>query len=186
MYIQEYGDRTMWETILSALGPVVGTVLGNKLANKQGESSPEYKNAFNAANESVSKTQQLADQYTGNTGYQNSLEQAATGADKIANAAVGQATSGARSAGMSKAQAAAMGNQTANQAYANAFQNQQGVAQNMGQNAISAQQGITSAQQSQAGQAASEKQAQYNRKKDTMGTVANAFGNLQGTGLPQA
>lgn len=176
----------MWSTILSALGPVVAGLVSNKLATKQGESSPEYKNAFNAANESVDKTQENVNQYTGNEGYRNALEQAGVGADKIANAAVGQATSGARSAGMSKAQAAQMGMQNANQAYANAFTGQQGVAQNMGQNAISAQQGITSAQQSQAGQAASEKQAGYNRKKDTFQTVSNAFGNLQGTGLPQS
>ena len=175
----------MWSTILSALGTIAAPLIANKLANKQGESSPEYKNAFNAANESVNKQQQLADQYTGNAGYENSLQQAGEGAGRIANAAVGQATSGARNAGMSKAQAAAMGNQTANQAYANAFQNQQANAMNMGQNAISAQQGVTSAQQTQAGQAASEKQAGYNRKKDTMQTVSNAIGNLQGTGLPQ-
>lgn len=175
----------MWETILNALGTIAGTMIGNKIATKQGESSPEYKNAFNAANESIGKTQQLADQYTGNQGYANTLEQAQQGASKIANASIGQATNAARNAGMSKAQAAQMGMQNANNAYANAFTGQQGVAQGMGQNAISAQQGITSAQQGQAGQAASEKQNVYNRKKDTMQTVSNAFGNLQGTGLPQ-
>lgn len=174
----------MWQTILSALGPVVGALIGNKLAVKQGESSPEYKNAFNAANESIGKSQTLADQYTGNAGYENSLTQAEEGASRLANAAIGQTTSAARNAGMSKAQAAQMGMQNANQAYANAFTGQQGVAQNMGQNAISAQQGITSAQQGQAGQAASEKQAKYNRQKDTMQTMSNAFSNLAGTGLP--
>lgn len=176
----------MWSTILSALGPVVAGLVSNKLATKQGESSPEYKNAFNAANESIDKTQGNVNQYTGNEGYENSLEQAGVGAGRIANAAVGQATSGARSAGMSKAQAAAMGNQNANQAYANAFQNQQANAMNMGQNAISAQQGITSAQQSQAGQAASEKQAGYNRKKDTFQTASGIAEGLLGTGLPKA
>ena len=185
MYIQEYGDRIMWSTILSALGPVVAGLVSNKLATKQGESSPEYKNAFNAANESVDKTQENVNQYTGNEGYRNTLEQAGEGAGRIANAAVGQATSGARSAGMSKAQAAQMGMQNANQAYANAFTGQQGVAQNMGQNAISAQQGITSAQQSQAGQAASEKQAGYNRKKDTFQNVMDAYSQYAGTGLPK-
>ena len=183
MYIQGYGDRTMWGTILSLLGNLAAPLIANKVAKKQGESSPEYKNAFNAANESVEKTQNLADQYTGNEGYANTLEQAATGAGKIANAAIGQGTSAARNAGMSKTQAAAMGNQMANKTYADAFQGQQGVAQGMGNQAIAAQQGVTSAQQGQAGQAASEKQAQYNRKKDTMQTVSNAFGNMFGTGM---
>lgn len=185
MYIQGYGDRTMgmWGSILSVLGNIAAPLIANKVASKQGGSSEEYKNAFNSANESIGKTQNLADQYTGNQGYQNSLEQAGVGAGKIANQAIGQATNAARSAGMSKAQAAQMGLQSANQMYGNAFQGQQGVAQGMGNQAIAAQQGVTSAQQGQAGQAASEKQAQYNRKKDTMQTVANAFGNMFGTGM---
>lgn len=167
----------MWPTILQILGNLGGALLANEAAKKQSESSQEYKNAFNQANESINATQDLAGQYTGNAGYQNSLTQAGEGAGKIANAAIGQATSGARSAGMSKAQAAQMGAQTANQAYANAFQNQQGVAQGMGQNAIAAQQGITSAQQGQAGQAASERQAQQGRATDVYSRIASGVGD---------
>ena len=167
----------MWQTILSILGNLGGALLANKAAEKQSQSSKEYKNAFNQGNQSIEKTQGLADQYTGNAGYQNSLAQAGEGAGKIANAAIGQATSGARNAGMSKAQAAQMGAQTGNQAYANAFQNQQGVAQGMGQNAIAAQQGITSAQQGQAGQAASERQAQQGRATDVYGRIASGVGD---------
>ena len=135
----------------------------NNLKRRDAGSSQEYQNAFNAANQSIGRTQQLADQYTGNQGYQNSLQQAGLGAGLLAGQAVGTATQGARNAGMSKAQAAAMGNQTANNVYANAFQGQQGNAMNMQNNAISAQQGVTSAQQGQAGQAQSEKQNVYNR-----------------------
>lgn len=177
MYIQEYGDRNMWGTIIASLAPLVATYLSNKLAKKQSESSPEYKNAFNETNESIDQQQKLADQYTGNEGYENTLEQATKGAGIMANQAIGMGTSGARSAGMSKAQAAQMGLQNANQAYANAFTGQQGVAQNMGQNAVSAQQGITSAKQGQAGQAANERQAQYGRASDTMGRMASAVGD---------
>ena len=133
------------------------------IARRDAGSSQEYQNAFNAAAQSAGQQQALANQYTGNQGYQNALAQAQQGAGKLANAAVGQGISGARSAGMSKAQAAAMGNQMANQAYANAFQNQQNVAQNMGQNAIAAQQGVTNAQMGLAGQSANEKQNVYNR-----------------------
>ena len=139
--------------------------ISRNIKNQSSESSPEYKNAFSAANESIGNTQNLANQYTGNTGYENTLAQAGKGASTLANQAVGTATSGARASGMSKAQAAQMGVQSGNNAYANAFQNQQNMAQNMGQNAISAQQGITSAQQGQAGQAASEKQATYDRAR---------------------
>lgn len=173
----------MWQSILSLLGNIAAPLLANKVAQKQGGSSEEYNNAFGAANESIDKTQNLADQYTGNQGYQNSLAQAGIGAGKLANAAIGQSTSAARGAGMSKAQAAAMGNQMANKTYADAFTGQQGMAQGMGNQSIAAQQGITSAQQGQAGQAASERQSQYNRKKDTFQTVANGVGNLLGTGM---
>ena len=185
MFTQGYGDRTMalWGTILSTLGNVVAPLIANKMAVKQGESSPEYKNAFNAANESIGKAQGLADQYTGNQGYANSLEQAGIGAGKVANQAVGTATNAARSAGMSKAQAAQMGLQSANQMYGSAFGQQQSNAAGMGNQAIAAQQGVTSAQQGQAGQAASEKQSKYNRQKDTLGTISNAVGNALGTGM---
>ncbi len=173
MFIQGYGDRTMglWDFVVNGIR--------DNFRNRRAESSEDYKNAFSAANESIGQTQNLANQYTGNQGYANSLEQAGVGAGKIANQAVGQGISGARSAGMSKAQAAAMGNQMANQAYANAFTGQQGVAQGMGQNAISAQQGITSAKQGQAGQAASEKQAVFGRA--TENAPERQLANVAGT-----
>lgn len=155
-------------------------LIKTNLSNQKSSSSPEYTNAFNAANQSIGQTQDLANQYTGNAGYVNSLNQAATGAGKLANAAIGQGTSGARSAGMSKAQAAQMGVQNANNAYANAFQNQQNVAQGMGQNAISAQQGITSAQQGQAGQAAAEKQNVYDRARGNAQVVGSGVASVLG------
>lgn len=174
-------------SILAGLAGLAGNYLANKTSKKQAESSEEYKNAYNNANKSIGATQDLVDQYTGNAGYQNSLEQAQKGAGLLANQAVGTATSGARSAGMSKAQAAAMGNQMANQNYANAFVGQQSNAMNMGLNNITQQQGITNAYQGQAGLEQSEKQARYNRASDTMGktssavgTIANVAGNLVG------
>ena len=157
MFTQGYGDRTM------ALWNWITNGVRKNLERRDAGSSQEYQNAFNAASQSAQNQQNLADQYTGNQGYANSLEQAGVGAGKIANQAVGTATNAARSAGMSKAQAAQMGLQSANQMYGNAFQNQQNVAQGMGQNAIAAQQGVTSAQQGQAAQAQSEKQNVYNR-----------------------
>lgn len=158
MYTQEYGDRTMglWDSIVSGIK--------ENIKNRKAASSKEYQNAFNQANQNIQ-------QYTGNEGYQNTLEQAGKGAGVIANQAVGQGISGARSSGMSKAQAAAMGNQMANQTYANAFQGQQGVAQGLGQNAITAQ-------QSQAGQAASEKQNVFNRA--TMNSPETQLANVVG------
>ena len=177
MYIQEYGDKTMagfWNWITNGLK--------QNIQRQNAGSSGEYKNAFNQANESIGQTQQKVDQYTGNEGYGNTLEQAGKGAATIAGQAVGTATQGARNAGMSKAQAAAMGNQTANNVYANAFQGQQGIAQSMGNQAIQGQQGITQAQQSQAGQAQSEKQATYDRARNNAMLAADMVGRI-GTGL---
>ena len=151
---------------------IMGRLRAN-ITNQRAESSPEYKNAFNAANQSIGQTQELANQYTGNAGYENSLAQAGKGAGLLANQAVGTATSGARASGMSKAQAAQMGLQNANNAYANAFQNQQNMAQGMGQNAVSAQQG-------QAGQAASEKQAVYDRARGNANVIGSGIASLAG------
>ena len=147
----------LWDSIVSGIK--------ENIKNRKAASSKEYQNAFNQANQNIQ-------QYTGNEGYQNTLEQAGKGAGVIANQAVGQGISGARSSGMSKAQAAAMGNQMANQTYANAFQGQQGVAQGLGQNAITAQ-------QAQAGQAASEKQNVFNRA--TMNAPETQLANVAET-----
>ena len=165
----------MWPTILLTLGNLAATALSNKLAKKQGESSPEYTNAFSEANKSIGEQKDLAEQYSGNEGYENALTEGAKGAGMIANQAAGTATSAARNQGMSKAQAAQMGLQTANQNYANALQGQQQNAMAMGQNRMTAQGNITGALQGQAGQAASETQAKYGRKADTMGRMGTAI-----------
>ena len=72
-------------------------------------------------------------QYTGNTGYQNALQQAKQGAAMTAGLAGQQSQQAARNAGMSKAQAAMMGANTAASAYGNNFANQQNMATNAGQ-----------------------------------------------------
>ena len=155
-------------------------LITTNLKNQKSSSSPEYTNAYKRANQSIDQTQQNVNQYTGNAGYQNALSQAGQGAGLIANQAVGTATNAARNAGMSKAQAAQMGVQNANKMYADTFTGQQNAAQNMGQNAISAQQGITSAQQGQAGQAAAEKQNVYGRAAQNAQAVTDRIGSAIG------
>ena len=157
----------LWNSIVSGIK--------DNIKNRKAASSQEYQNAFSQANESIGRTQNLADQYTGNRGYANSLEQAQQGAGKLANAVVGQSTNAARGAGMSKAQAAQMGNQMANQNYANAFGQQQSNAMGLGQNAVTAQ-------QTQTGQAASEKQNVFNRATENSPErqIANVAGVVAG------
>ena len=146
----------LWNSIVNGIK--------ENIKNRKAASSEEYQNAFNAANQNIN-------QYTGNQGYANSLEQAGIGAGKLANQAVGSGISGARSAGMSKAQAAQMGNQMANQMYANAFGQQRSNAMGLGQNAVTAQ-------QTQAGMAQGEKQNVFN--KATMNAPETQIANVTG------
>lgn len=81
-----------------------------------------------------------ANQYTGNAGFTNSLQQAQKGANATAQNAAQQAQTSARNSGMSKAQQAAMGANTTANTYANNFTNQQSEAANQGNNAVNAAQ----------------------------------------------
>lgn len=90
----------------------------------------------------INKQQNLANQYTGNQGYENALQQAYKGAQTTANQAGATARTAARNSGMSKAQAAAMGANQAANAYGSNFTNQQNMANAAGMNALQANQNI--------------------------------------------
>jgi hypothetical protein len=81
-------------------------------------------------------TSSAVNKYTGNAGYQNSLEQATKGAQVQANANVAQQKNALRNAGQSNAGAAILASQNVANQYNNAFNNQQSQAANMGQNAV--------------------------------------------------
>lgn len=119
-------------------------------------------------------------QYTGNTGYQNTLNQAKQGAAMTAGLAGQQSQQAARNAGMSKAQAAMMGANTAASAYGNNFANQQGLVAGLGQQAVSGAQGITGATQYIPSYEQQAKQAEYNRAQQNLQTIGNIAGNIGG------
>lgn len=72
-----------------------------------------------------SKYQALASMYTGNSGYQNSLNNAAKGSTAISEGVASQTKAAARNAGLSKSAAAALGQSNVQKAYTDAFTGQQ-------------------------------------------------------------
>lgn len=97
---------------------------------------------LNQLSNTIQNQKNLANQYAGNEGYENALNQAYKGAQTTANQAGAAARTSARNSGMSKAQAAAMGANQAANAYGNNFATQQSMANTAGMNALNANQAI--------------------------------------------
>src|SRR5574344_109235 len=112
--------------------------------------------------------------YTGNAGYQNSIEQASKGAGVSAEGSRQQAAQAARNAGLNKMGAAALGASQGANAYGNSFDSQQSQAASQGQAAVNA------AQQNY-NNISSERQNQYNRNWTTAGNIMSTVGS--GVGL---
>lgn len=85
-----------------------------------------------------SKYQALASMYTGNSGYQNSLNNAAKGSTAISEGVASQTKAAARNAGLSKSAAAALGQSNVQKAYTDAFTGQQENAYKAGTDAANA------------------------------------------------
>lgn len=119
-----------------------------------GHNTPEdYTKAYQQSNKAlqgmgntIQNQKALNSQYTGNAGYQNSLQQGLQGANVLSGQAGNQALQAARNTGMTKAQAAAMGTGAASNAFGNNFTNQQSMAANQGMNAINANMGLANQQ----------------------------------------
>ena len=148
--------------------------------NLKSGSSKEYTQGMNQYGNALTNQNQAVNKYTGNTGYQNTLEQAKQGAAMTAGLAGQQAQQAARNAGMSKAQAAMMGANQAASAYGNNFANQQNMAAGLGSQAVSGAQGVTSATQFVPSSAMQEKQNQYNRATQNLATIGQVAGNIGG------
>ena len=144
--------------------------------------SEDYKNAYQQSNQALQNQKKLNAQYTGDSGYANSINQGLQGAAVTAGQAGQQATQAARNAGMTKGRAANLGASQAANAYGNNFTNQQGMAMQSGQNAINANQALTSGYGNLANQALNEQNARFNRAGQAIGTIGNVIGNV-GQGL---
>lgn len=120
-------------------------------------------------------------QYTGNEGYQNSLNQGKIGAQEAAKGAQAQASTAYRNAGMTKSQAAAMSGQQNASAYLNSLSDQQNKAYQAGMDNVSVQKGkldnSTNSMNSFAGAYGGQRQAESNFTKDMIGAGATAAGS---------
>lgn len=129
---------------------------------------------LNQLSNTIQNQKNLANQYTGNAGYENALNQAYKGAQTTANQAGAAARTSARNSGMSKAQAAAMGANQAANAYGNNFNTQQSMANTAGMNALQANQAVGNMQNALYGN-------QFNRGQygmNMLGSGLQAAGNV--------
>ena len=137
-----------------------------------GSQDPEYNTQANYYKNLRGQYDDSLNRYTGNAGYQNSVNQASYGANLASQGATRKAASMASTAGLTKSAAAARGAEAASQGYYDAFGQQQGAAYQSG---LSNVQGYNQEMQNQIGLMQTQqkqKDAEYNR----------AWGNL-GNGL---
>ena len=140
------------------------------------DTSEDYKNNYGLAKNVLNNQKNINQQYTGNAGYSNAINQGLQGAAVTAGQAGQQATQAARNAGMTKGRAANLGASQAANAYGNNFMNQQQLAAQQGMNAVSANQGLAGQYQGLANQALAEQQARRQQAANVMQTGINALG----------
>ena len=119
-------------------------------------------------------TQKSIDQYTGNNGYNNGLQQGKQGAADIARGAASQALGGLRSSGYSKGKAGMEAGQAGAQAYQNNISSQQDKAMQSGLNNVNAQGTLMGAAQA-------EDTNRYNKSWGNLGNIIGTAGNIAST-----
>ena len=122
-----------------------------------------------------------ASQYTGNEGYQNSLNQGKIGAEEAAKGAQAQASTAYRNTGMTKSQASAMAGQQNAIAYLNSLSDQQNKAYQAGMDNVSVQKGkldsSTGSMKSFSDPYGGQRQAEAGFTKDLVGAGLTAAGS---------
>lgn len=138
-----------------------------------GSQDPEYNTQADYYKNLRGQYEGSLNKYTGNAGYQNSLEQGKVGANIASIGAEQSAARTARTSGMSSAAASAMGGSQAAKGYYDAFGQQQNAAYQAG---LSNVQGYNQAMQNQQNlmqMQQKQKDAEYNR---AWGNVGNSLG----------
>ena len=148
--------------------------------NLTSDTNLETKNAIENQSKAIDNQTNAVKDYTGNAGYQNSINQGLQGAAVTANQAGAQAANAGRNAGMTKAQAAAMGAGNAANAYGQNFANQQSNAMNAGLQNVYGKQGITSAYSNLANTNMQAQNAAYGRANQNLGTIRDIAGGVGG------
>lgn len=138
-----------------------------------GSQDPEYNTQANYYKSLRGQYGDSLNNYTGNAGYQNSLEQGKIGAQTASIGAEQSAARTARTGGMSAASASAMGSSQAAKGYYDAFNQQQNAAYQSG---LSNVQGYNQAVQNQGNLMQTQqkqKDSEYNR---SWGNLGNGLG----------
>ncbi len=145
--------------------------------DKMNESADKYMDRVNSSQDDYRKN---TDQYVGNQGYQNGLNQAQKGAMSSANAAGASAAGTARSMGMSKGAAAAMGSGQTINAYNQGLANQQAMVQNNYTNALNREGQIASTKANAAGQDVANRVNAFNAFYNNQDMVEKAHTGVSG------
>ena len=138
----------------------------------------QWESAYSNYNKLQNRANSLSDKYSGNAGYENSLTQAAKGANVEAQQAGNNAMSSARAAGLSKSAAATLGAQQTANAYGNSFANQQAQAASQGQNAVNNANQSVSNQAGAMNSSQTEGNNRYNRSWGNVGFWTGTVGSL--------
>lgn len=138
----------------------------------------DYNSAYANYQNAMQNYKDTANKFTGESGYQKTLEQGSKGANVTAGGVQQQAQNAYRSAGMNKAQAANLAAGQGASAYQNSFENQQQSAANQNANAVTAA-GNTANQRSTAVQMQQQEgQNKYNRSWGNFGNTLGIVGSF--------
>ena len=142
-------------------------------------SMSDYMNGdlYDNADSAMNKYQQMADKYTGNAGYQNSINQASSGAATAAESGRQSIMNAARSTGASKASAAAKAASATANNYLQNFNTQQQNAYKAGTDAVSSAGDISSQQQNLTQQKTNQRNTNRSFIYNTAGNIMNGTGN---------
>lgn len=138
----------------------------------------DYNSAYANYQNAMQNYKDTANQYTGESGYQKSLEQAAKGANVTAGGIQQQANSAYRSAGLNKAQAANLAAGQAGKGYQDSFDTQQSAAVGQNANAVTSAGNIVNQQSAATQMQQQEGQNKYNRAWGNVGNwsgIASSF-----------
>lgn len=148
------------------------------MSSNTSSTNNQWESAYSNYNKLQNRANSLSDKYSGNAGYENSLTQAAKGANVEAQQAGNNAMSSARAAGLSKSAAATLGAQQTANAYGNSFTGQQEKAATQGQNAVSNANTSVSNQNNAMTAAQNEGNNRYNRSWGNVGFWTGTIGSI--------
>lgn len=149
-------------------------------STRWGSNNPEYNRSSKKAYEYQDQLQNSINNYSGNAGYQNSLEQGKIGAQTASIGAEQSAVRTARTGGMSSAAASTMGGAQAAKGYYDAFGQQQNAAYQSGIANIQGRNSLVQNQNQLSQLALQHKKDTYAYSWNNMRFALNSAGDIMG------